>query len=276
MWLTGLKIALLGPENRSMRLPSFTNIRVTLLLMALLCFGFVSLTQLVYTRSWNQTLQVTVFPMNADGHLTTADYINTLSTDTFSTIDSWAAREARRHDVDLQKPFKVTLGEQIWNLPPQWPENANPVSVLFWGLRFRWWAYRNTPDDNGDITRIRMFVLYHSGADDKPLSHSLGMQKGLMGLVNAYAINQQTSQNNVVIAHEMLHTVGAIDKYTEFGTPMYPVGFANPTKYPLFPQRYAEIMAGQVPTDNGSSYMAESLRSVQVNQFTANEINWIE
>ena len=259
-----------------MRLPKFASIRVTVLLCALLCLGFVSLTQLVYTRNWNQTLQVTVFPINADGHLSTADYINTLSDDTFSIIDRWAEREARRYDLDLQQPFEVSLGEQIHDHPPPWPENANEIAVLFWGLRFRWWAYRNTPDDGGGLTRIRMFVMYHSGEGDKPLQHSLGLQKGLLGLVHAYSLHGQTDQNNVVIAHEMLHTVGAIDKYSEYGSPLYPAGFVNPQREPLFPQRYAEIMAGRIPTSYGSSYMAESLRSTQVNQYTANEINWLE
>jgi len=259
-----------------MRLPKFSTVRVTVLLLFMLCLGFVSLTQLVYTRNWNQTLQVTVFPLNADGHLVTADYINSLSDDSFSIIDRWAEREARRYDLDLQQPFEVKLGEPIRNLPPPWPENAHEMAVLFWGLRLRWWAFRNTPDDGGGITRIRMFVMYHSGDSDQPLSHSLGLQKGLIGLVHAYALHEQTSQNNVVIAHEMLHTVGAIDKYTEYGTPMYPAGFVHPRREPLFPQRYAEIMAGRIPTSYGSSYMAESLRSTQVNQFTANEINWLE
>lgn len=259
-----------------MRLPSFANLRVTILLVVLLGVGFVSLTQLVYTRNWNQTLKVTVFPINGDSHLATADYIDSLETSTFKIIDQWAEREALRYDLTLQKPFEVSLGEQINNLPPAWPQNDNFVEVLVWGLRFRWWAFRNTPDDGGGLTRIRMFVVYQSGDSDKPLSHSLGMQKGLMGLVHAFALDEQTDQNNIVIAHEMLHTVGSIDKYDAFGGPSYPAGYAEPARTELFPQRYAEIMSGRIPTSFAYSYMAESLRSVIVNEFTANEINWIE
>ncbi len=259
-----------------MGLPKFETVRISLLLVALICFGFMSLHQLIYTRGWNRTLQVTVFPLNADSHLSTADYIDTLDDDTFKAIDQWAEREAERYDLDLKTPFNVSLGPQIYNLPPAWPDNANPVAVLFWGLRFRWWAFRNTPDDGAGLTRIRMFVMYHDGKEDKVLAHSLGMQKGLMGLVHAFADHRQTAQNNVVIAHEMLHTVGAIDKYSIGNTPLYPIGFANPQRQPLFPQRNAEIMAGQIPTSHYSSYMAESLRSTIVNPYTASEINWVE
>lgn len=247
-----------------------------MLLIGLISVGFVSLTQLVYTRNWNQTLEVTIFPINADGHLVTGDYIASLSDDSFSIINRWAEREAERHQLDLKTPFNVSLGPTIKNKPPAWPTNDNPIAVLFWGLRFRWWAYRNTPEDGGNLTRIRMFVMYHEGQEDKPLSHSLGLQKGLLGLVHAFALHEQTAQNNIVIAHEMLHTVGAIDKYSEYGGPLFPIGYANPVREPLFPQRYAEIMSGRIPTSYGSSYMAESLRSAQVNQYTAAEINWLQ
>jgi len=266
------KLHILDTED----LPKFATVRITVLLMALLFFGFLSLTQLVYTRNWNQTINVTVLPINADGHLVTSDYINTLNTDTFSIIDKWAEREARRHNLDLETPFKVTLGEQINELPPPWPANDNWMAVLVWGLRFRWWAYQQTKDSHEGLTTVRMFVMYHEGDSDEPLAHSLGMQKGLLGLVHAYALHEQTNQNNVVIAHELLHTVGASDKYSQYGSPQFPSGYAEMYRDPLFPQRYAEIMAGRIPTSEFTSYMAESLRSAQINEYTALEINWID
>jgi hypothetical protein len=152
--------------------------------------------------------------------------------------------------------------------------DANAVDALFWGLRFRFWAWKNTPDQGG-LTRIRMFVVYQTGEENIPLRHSLGMQKGLMGLVYAFSLDRQNAQNNIVIAHELLHTVGAIDKYTDYGNPIHPVGYANPARRPLYPQRSAEIMAGKIPTASNRSYMAESLRSVIINQYTAAEINWL-
>ena len=259
-----------------MRIVSFTGIRISALLGILVFVGITSMHQRIYTRNWNQTLDVTVYPINGDGHLVSDKYIQSLQTRHVSEIDRWAIREAKRHDLDLREPFRVTRGPQIKNVPPPFPENANNVDVLFWGLRFRWWAYRNTPKDDAGITRVRLFVMYHEGDDDMPLAHSLGMQKGLLGLVHAFATHEQTAQNNIVIAHELLHTVGAIDKYSKYGSPMFPVGYANSQRKPLFPQRSAEVMAGQIPTSQSASYMAESLKSVVINQYTAAEINWIQ
>ncbi|NND92372.1 MAG: hypothetical protein HKN42_16045 [Granulosicoccus sp.] len=258
-----------------MTLPRFATVRITLLLACLTIVGFTSAHQHVYTRNWNQTLNAVIYPINGDGHLATDAYIQQLTDEDFSPINTWGEREARRHDLDLARPFDVTLGQSIAQQPPHFPDNANAVDALAWGLRFRYWAWRNTPDE-GELTRVRLFIVYQTGEDNQPLKHSLGMQKGLMGLVYAYSLDRQTAQNNVVIAHELLHTVGAIDKYDAYGSPMLPVGFANPTRMPLYPQRNAEIMAGRIPTSPGNAYMAESLRSVIVNPFTAREINWIQ
>jgi len=259
-----------------MHLKVFAKFRVTILLFALIGFSLLALHQSVYTRNWNQTLEVTVFPINADGHPVTDDYINSLSDDTFKIINQWGVREAARHNLNLSTPLKVKLGQPILKQPPPFPTNTSPLHVVFWGLKFRWWAFRNTPDDGGDLTRVRLFVMYYEGTDGQTLSHSLGMQKGLMGLVHAFADRNQTQQNNIIIAHEILHTVGAIDKYDFSGSPQYPVGFANPNRTPLFPQRNAEIMAGRIPTSQRNSYMAETLRSVTVNKYTASEINWLK
>jgi len=258
-----------------MTLPRFATIRVLVLLACLAIVGFVSAHQRVYTRNWNQTLETVIYPINGDGHLATERYIQALEDKDFSIINRWGEREAERYQLPLPTPFHVMLGEQIKTLPPAYPDKANSIDVLLWSLRFRFWAWRHTPDQ-GSLTRIRMFVVYQTGEDSGPLQHSLGLQKGLMGLVFAYSLDKQTPQNNIVIAHELLHTVGAVDKYDISGGPMMGVGYANPHRSPLYPQRNAEIMAGRIPTAPGRSYMAESLRSVIVNSYTASEINWID
>jgi len=100
------------------------------------------------------------------------------------------------------------------------------------------------------------------------------MKKGLLGLVHAYARPAQNGQNNIVIAHELLHTVGATDKYGELGASLYPGGYADADRQPRYPQRHAEIMSGRIPLSATRSHMPERLRHVIVNRWTAAEINW--
>jgi hypothetical protein len=82
-------------------------------------------------------------------------------------------------------------------------------------------------------------------------------------------------ENDVVIAHELLHTVGASDKYLP-GTdaPRFPDGYGDPNQVPLYPQRYAEIMAGRRMLSADRWQQAASLDEVLVGTATALEIRW--
>jgi hypothetical protein len=101
------------------------------------------------------------------------------------------------------------------------------------------------------------------------------MQKGLVGVVHAFAAADMTRTNNVVIAHEILHTLGATDKYDlATGAPRFPDGYAEPERTPLHPQALAEIMAGRYAVSPGVFEMAHSLDEVHVGQATATEIRW--
>jgi hypothetical protein len=100
------------------------------------------------------------------------------------------------------------------------------------------------------------------------------MNKGLLGLVHAFGSKELQGRNNLVIAHEMLHTVGATDKYNENGEPIFPEGYAEPNKKKRYPQRRAEIMAGRIPLNSDESSMPTSLRKCVLGDLTAQEIRW--
>lgn len=232
--------------------------------------------QKIYSRSWHEPLDITIYPINGDGTLETHNYILSLDAKTFSELDDWFARESRRHQLSLNHPIRTSLGPQVKAIPPIFPAEPGMVNVLLWGLKMRYWVFRNTPDENSNLRRVRIFVAYYQGEEDKPLQHSVGLEKGLIGMVHAFALPEQTAQNNIVIAHELLHTVGASDKYDSFGNPAFPSGYANPDRHPRYPQRYAEIMAGRIPLSNYNSYMASSLKSTRINELTASEIAWLD
>ncbi len=146
---------------------------------------------------------------------------------------------------------------------------------MWWSLRLRWWALWNTPKD-AEASDARMFVLYHALQHNKKLAHSLGLQNGLLGIVHAFATRDQNHQNSIIIAHELLHTVGATDKYGREGQPIFPQGYAQPEREPLHPQARAEIMAVRIPLSQHTSEMATSLKLEVVGEQAAREINWIK
>ncbi len=257
-----------------MKLASFDFLRTSILFCAMVAIFAISTHQRIYSRLWHEPLDVVIYPINGDSTLETHNYIQSLTDDDFTDIDRWISREAVRYDLPQKQPLRTRLGEQVKSNPPLLPDTNNVAAIVWWGLRLRWWVWRNTPDSHSNLRRVRVFVSFRS--DEASLPHSVGLQKGLIGVVHAFSDPRQNSQNNIVIAHEILHTVGATDKYSFHGTPLYPQGYANPHRQPLYPQRYAEIMAGEIPTSSYASYMAESLKSTRINTITAREIAWIE
>ena len=81
----------------------------------------------------------------------------------------------------------------------------------------------------------------------------------------------------MIIAHEFLHTVGASDKYdVTSNQPLFPDGYAEPERRPLYPQVNAEIMGGRVPLSEQDAVMPKSLRLCRIGTATAREIRWID
>ncbi len=77
-----------------------------------------------------------------------------------------------------------------------------------------------------------------------------------------------------VAAHELMHTLGASDKYTASGT-LIPDGLGDPEQKPLFPQRYAEVMARNRVLGPGREVVPETLDELRVGRLTAREIGWL-
>jgi hypothetical protein len=98
-----------------------------------------------------------------------------------------------------------------------------------------------------------------------------------MAVTHLYADPRARGSNHVVLAHELLHTLGATDKYQgETGQPLDPVGLGDPRQSPRYPQRSGEIMAGRIAISAREAVMPDDLRQMSVGPVTAAEIGWAE
>ncbi|MDC9725182.1 MAG: hypothetical protein PSN44_04595 [Gammaproteobacteria bacterium] len=260
-----------------MKVFSFRNFRVIILLALLASAAIYTKEQRLNTTSWHQPIEVAIYPINGDASPDTDNYIENLNIKHFSDIEDFFIRSSKQYQLIVENPITLSLGNRIDSHPPQPPvDRSDMLKVALWSMKLRYWTYKNTPDDISNKNRIRLYILYHQGSNGQALEHSLGLQKGLIGIIHAYAKPDQNKQNSIVMAHEILHTVGASDKYNfQDNQPLYPNGYAKPEQSPLFPQRYAEIMAGRIPINETQAKMPKDLRFCLVGEQTAKEINWI-
>jgi hypothetical protein len=234
----------------------FRAIRIGILLL-ILFFVAVS-TWLTQARStdWGNSLWVKVYPINADGSSASRDYIAGLDTDDFSDIEEFVARETERYGVALSRPLRMELGQPINEQPPEVEPGSGVLGVMLWSLKMRWWASST------------------AGAQD---SIDPDVRKGMVGIVNARAGRRERGSNNVIIAHEFLHTLGATDKYDPAtAQPTAPAGLAEPDKSPLYPQTKAEIMGGRIALAADDAVIPKSLKYAVIGPLTASEIRLID
>jgi len=251
-------------------------LRIFILLLILFLVWQNANTQKTLTTTWDVPLSVIYYPINADGKTSTTQYLETLELKDLNEINRHLLREAQRFGIKLDTAVEIRLDKSITEVPDQLPVNGSFLTNAWWSLKFRYWANKHKPDDL-KVWQIRLYALYFTPEDNMRLPHSTGLEKGLFALINLFASEEQEKLNNVVSSHELLHTLGATDKYNlSTGQPIYPQGYAEPNKKPLHPQSKSEIMAILKATSATETELPTSLNEVIVSDLTAREIGWIK
>ncbi|MBL8428398.1 MAG: hypothetical protein JNJ95_00700 [Dechloromonas sp.] len=250
----------------------FRKFRILILLLLLATVGLGAWRANSRLTAWEHTIHVAIYPIAADNAPATASYIGSLNNDSFAEIAEWMQQQTEKQGLAILQPVAVRVARPLTEMPPPRPQKANALDVMLWSLKLRWWASQNDQID-GPKPHVRLFVLFHDPALNPSVPHSTGLSKGQIGVIHAYASRQQRRQNAVVIAHEMLHTFGATDKY-DLRTlqPIYPQGYAEPLREPRLPQQKAEIMGGRVPLDEQTAEIPVSLADTVIGPETAQEI----
>lgn len=226
-------------------------------------------------RDWETPLWITIYPVLVDRQAATGRYVESLDAGSFGEIGRFLERQAALHGLRLDTPVVIQVGRPIASLPPELPPGNTGLGVAWWSLKMRWWVWRNSGQDGLAPADIRMFVLYQQSNPNQLLERSVGIQNGLYGLVNAVASRQAAARNRIVITHELLHILGAADKYDlRTGQPLAPDGLANPARIPLYPQTRAEIMGGRIALSPNTWRRPASLASCVIGAATAAEIGW--
>lgn len=251
-------------------------VRVFVLLMILATVAQSTWLNQSRATAWKDSLRVAIYPINGDGSEATDSYLRTLSPASFKPMEDYFEYEARRYGVDTHRVVDIDFLPQVATRPPQSPLRANALEAIWWSLRFRFWAWRNDSVP-GIKPQVRLFVLFYDPRRHPVLSHSTGLQKGMIGVVSVFASREMAGSNSVVIAHELLHTLGATDKYDlASNQPIFPSGYADPGRNPRYPQDFAELMGGRIPLSGTQAEIPEALENTLVGVETAAEIGWVK
>lgn len=253
----------------------WSKLRLLILIVLLLIVSLNTYLSKVRTTDWNDTLWIVIYPINADDREDTQLYLNVLQPEHFEEIETFFIREAERYGVSGIQPVEVKLAPQVNSHPPKPPRNPSILDSVIWSLNLRYWGWQNDTWQ-GVEPDIKIYLRLFSPKNRQVLEHSLGLQKGMVGVVNGFASIDYQAQNNFVTVHEALHTLGASDKYQlDTNQPIWPEGYADPQQVPLLPQYRAEVMGGRVPQTAAFSLIPDSLDQVLVGPKTAAEIHWI-
>ncbi len=252
------------------------NLRRTILVGILFFVAIDSWLDQHRSTSWENTVRVGAFPVAGDASAIAASYVAELDLAQLQPVSAFVAREAHRYGVSIDEPIHMALHPPLATAPPLLDPKAGMFTRMLWSLRLRYYRYKSIGTVSRSRPQIALFLVYHDPALAPVLPHSVGLQRGLTGVVHLFATHSQDSQNAIVTAHELLHTFGATDKYGDGGAPLYPSGYAEPLRDPRYPQRYAEIMAGRVPLSANRQEMPDHLSQTLVGPATAREIGWIK
>jgi hypothetical protein len=254
----------------------FGTLRIAILLAILAFVALGAWLDKARSTDWDAPLRVTVYPLAADGDAATRQFASSLVAEDFAAAKQFFADEARRHGIALEEPLRLRVSHAAPGLPPAAPSGPGPFGVAWWSLKMRYWAWRVASNDPLPTPDIQVFALYHPAQGANAVPDSLGLSKGLMAVTHLYAGRDAAGSNQVVLAHELLHTLGATDKYDRAtGLPRVPDGLGDPAQDPPYPQRTAEIMAGRIAVPPGAAEIPRGLRETVVGPATAREIGWL-
>ena len=261
-------------SGRSRFFTTFRRTRIAFLLAILVVVAFVTWNDNRRITSWKAPLTVTIVPVDVSGDPSVARWIATLDEGRYAPVATFFAREGKEHGLDLAEVVELELATPITEAPPQEPEDiTDRLKIAGWSIRLRWWSWNAGRRHSIPSSAVRIYVLYEKDEGQIP-RESLGIKQGRIGIVRTLAGEHESGWTNVTIAHELLHTLGATDKYQPNGEPVFPDGYAQPELVPVVPQRKAEIMAGQIPLGDDRLVQADSLGQCLVGRKTADEIGW--
>lgn len=261
------------PRSRSR---TFFRVRVAVLLAILagvLLYAWRDVRSRALRNDWTRTLDVALVVVAADLDPDLAAALRARA----EVLEDVLAAEMERHRSGGPRPFDV----EVAVAPVALAAPAPPEEGLAEAARFAWdlHGFTSAADDAAALAgrhdaRIYLLARPPSTSSRRRAIEGLGQQGGRIGVIEVELDETMVDLALFVATHELMHTLGAGDRYDTEGHPLVPEGLADPERVPLFPQEAAEIMARHRAVTPHRSVPPESLDELVVGDATAHEIGW--
>jgi len=197
-------------------------------------------------------------------------------------VERWFESESSRYMKDPMKPLSLTARGPIKaTAPPPLPPGEDASFLERWRGTKDFLGYFDSMSERERLVLegydAAIFVYFYDAAEIHKYAkqHSLASRRSRIGVVFSAVGPTHFARCATLVAHELCHTLGASDKY-EGNRSLFPHGFADPERTPLYPQRHAEIMALGVPVSPKEEKRVNGLSECVVGKKTAAEIGWVE
>lgn len=196
------------------------------------------------------------------------------------SIAGWFSSERERYN-GVQGPYLNLEIRGPWVAGVQPPALGGPEDP-WWRLGLQSWRYaryfRDLVEERGadtDAVAVRVYLIYGS-SDSDLASESRGSERGHVAIAFVALDEENPAYAIATVAHELAHTLGAEDLYDEnTSLSRYPEGYVEPFADPLYPQRYAELMAVDRPISQDTESEIRSLSELRIGYASAASMGWI-
>lgn len=258
---------------------AFFRVRVSILLtilMAVLIWAGCDIQRRRARNQWVDTLNVALILVRKDNVDERA--VEMLRRRT-SALEERLAAEFHQRNPDAPKPFHFVVKGPVdlRGSPPRQPSEG-----LFDLARYNFdlWRFGRRVNADAGVEASTFDATIYMVARSPQLAsggsvEGASQEGGTVGVVEVELDRTMVDFALFVTTHELLHLLGAKDKYDASGRSLVPEGLAEPELRPLYPQRHAEVMARNVALSPIEERPPDSLSDLKVGATTAREIGWV-
>lgn len=226
-------------------------------------------------NEWQYTLQVAIVLLEEQPVDPRA---LTLLKDRVAAVEAQLAAEQRRYREGAPPPFHFEVFGPASVSRPTPERSGESIFALLrstWAMRSWVRAVDSALDLDASDFDARVYANLRPSLALQP-THVEGQSEhgGRIAQVRVELDSASVDLAWIVMTHELLHTLGATDKYDAVGRALNPEGFADPLQSPLYPQQRVEVMARNRPIEAGVETVPTMISELGVGPVTASEIGW--